>query len=58
MRLLRCLLDEDGTTSVEYAVLLALILMAIFGAIGSFGGQAGGMWGNIDTDMAAAGLGR
>ena len=58
MSFLRCLLDEDGTTSVEYAVMLALILLAVFGAIGSIGGQAGGMWGDIDTDMAAAGLGR
>ncbi len=29
--------SEDGPTAVEYAVLLALILMAIIGAIGAVG---------------------
>jgi pilus assembly protein Flp/PilA len=49
--------SEDGPTAVEYAVLLALILMAVIGAIGAVGAEAGGMWGNIDNDMSAAGLG-
>jgi pilus assembly protein Flp/PilA len=49
--------SEEGPTSVEYAVLLALILMAIMSAIGAVGAQTGGMWGNIDSDMAQAGLG-
>jgi pilus assembly protein Flp/PilA len=49
--------DEDGATTVEYAVMLALILVAIMGAIGSVGGQTGGMWGTIDTDLTAAGFG-
>ena len=51
------LASEDGPTSVEYAVLLALILMAIIGAVGAVGAQTGGMWGNIDRDMTTAGLG-
>ena len=59
MKFLRSLIrDEEATTAVEYAVLLALILMAVFGAIGSVGAGTGGMWGSIDSDMAAAGLGR
>jgi pilus assembly protein Flp/PilA len=49
--------SEDGPTAVEYAVLLALILMAVIGAIGAVGAQTGGMWGNIDNGMQAAGLG-
>lgn len=49
--------SEDGPTAVEYAVLLALILMAVIGAIGAVGVQTGGMWGNIDSDMSSAGLG-
>jgi pilus assembly protein Flp/PilA len=49
--------SEDGPTAVEYAVLLALILMAIIGAIGTVGAQTGGMWGNIDSQTQAAGLG-
>ncbi len=49
--------SEDGPTAVEYAVMLALILIAIIGAIGSVGAQTGGLWGTLDTDMQAAGLG-
>lgn len=49
--------SEDGPTSVEYAVLLALILMAIMGAIGAVGAQTGGMWGTINTKASTAGLG-
>jgi pilus assembly protein Flp/PilA len=49
--------SEDGPTAVEYAVLLALILMAVMGAIGAVGAQTGGMWGSIDTEMSTAGLG-
>ena len=49
--------SEDGPTAVEYAVMLALILIAIIGAIGAVGAQTGGLWGTLDTDMEAAGLG-
>jgi pilus assembly protein Flp/PilA len=59
MRHLRDLiLSEDGTTATEYAVMLALIMLAIVGAIGSVGAGTGGMWGDINRDMASAGLGR
>jgi len=54
--LARLLREEDGPTSVEYAVMLALILVAIIGAIGAVGGQAGGMWGNIRTELQAHGF--
>jgi pilus assembly protein Flp/PilA len=55
--LLRFWHDDDGATSVEYAVMLALILVAVIGAIGSVGGQTGGLWGGIDTDLTSAGFG-
>ena len=51
------LASEDGPTSVEYAVLLALILAAVLGAIGAVGSETGGMWGSIDSDFETAGLG-
>jgi pilus assembly protein Flp/PilA len=41
------LLDEDGPTAVEYAVMLALIIGVAIGAISFFGSEAGGSW--IDT---------
>ena len=54
--LLEILRNEEAATSVEYAVVLALILMAIVGAIGSLGAQTGGMWGGINTDLEGAGF--
>ncbi len=43
--------DEQAATSVEYAVMLALILMSVIGAIGSVGAQAGGLWGGIEGNL-------
>jgi pilus assembly protein Flp/PilA len=48
--------DEEAATAVEYAVLLALILMAILGAIGAVGSQSGGMWNGIEGDLQDAGF--
>jgi pilus assembly protein Flp/PilA len=42
------LFSDDGTTAVEYAVMLAMILIAVISAIGVVGSQNGGMWGNIE----------
>jgi pilus assembly protein Flp/PilA len=56
-RFLHAILDEDGATAVEYAVLLALVLMAVFGAVASLGTEAGTLWGSINTKSQAAGLG-
>ena len=50
--------EEEATTAVEYAVMLALILLAVIAAVGSVGVGTGGMWGGIDRDMAGAGLGQ
>jgi len=55
--LLKFLREEEAATAVEYAVMLALILVTIIGAISAVGGESGGMWGGIDSDMKAAGLG-
>jgi pilus assembly protein Flp/PilA len=57
-RLLRFFNREEAATSVEYAVMLALILIAVIGAIGAVGGETGGLWGTLDADMANAGLGK
>ena len=54
--LLRLLCEEEAATAVEYAVLLALILVSIMGAIGSVGAQAGGLWGGIETDLRESGF--
>lgn len=50
-RITRFLLDEDATTAVEYAVMLALILVAIIAGVTSAGGGVGSWWGNIKTKV-------
>lgn len=58
MRLLvRLLLDQDeAATAVEYAVMLALILLAVIGSVAALGSQNGGLWGNNSTAMQAVGF--
>ena len=54
--LFEILRKEEAVTSVEYAVVLALILMAILGAIGSLGSETGGMWGGIQNELEDIGF--
>lgn len=54
----RFLRSDDGATSVEYAVVLALILMAVVGAIGAVGAETGGMWSGIWDDLKATNFGK
>lgn len=54
---IRFLRADDAATAVEYAVMLALVLVAIISAIGAVGSQAGGWWGGIQTNLNSAGFG-
>lgn len=49
--------DSDAATAVEYAVMLAMILMAIIATVGVVGAQSGGMWGGIQSNMSSHGMG-
>jgi Flp pilus assembly pilin Flp len=49
--------EEEAATSVEYAVVLALIAAAVVASIGTVGTQAGGYWGNIRNQFASFGVG-
>jgi len=53
----RFLTENEGATAVEYAVILALIMLAIAASIGSVGSQTGGLWGRIETDLQSHGFG-
>jgi pilus assembly protein Flp/PilA len=57
MRLLsaikRFLNSDDGTTAVEYAVLLAMILIALVIGVTSAGGGVSTWWTNIKTKVTA-----
>jgi len=59
MNFLRGLLIEDGgATAVEYAVMLAAILLSAIVAIAALGSQSGGMWGGIEGSLNDHGFGQ
>ena len=45
--------SEDAATAVEYAVLLAMILVAIIVGVTSAGGGVSAWWANIKTKITA-----
>ena len=46
--------SEDGPTAVEYAIMLALIIIVCLAAIQSVGTQANSAFQDISADLAAA----
>jgi len=44
--------NDEATTAVEYAVLLAFILLSVITAVSSVGGATGRMWGNVDAELS------
>ncbi len=51
------LVSDDGPTAVEYAVMLALIMGVIAGAISTLGGGTGNLLQDSNTQMTNAGFG-
>jgi Flp pilus assembly pilin Flp len=47
----------DAATAVEYAVMLALVLMVIFGAVTLFGQKANQVWNNNSTSLQSVNFG-
>ena len=43
--------EEDGPTAVEYAVMLALIIVVCLGAVGTVGTTADGKFTEVTTGM-------
>ena len=58
MRLIKRLLkakiiwDEAGATAVEYAVMLAMIIIAVIASVGSVGVGTGGLWSNTSSELS------
>jgi pilus assembly protein Flp/PilA len=50
----RFLHEEDGPTAVEYAVMLALIIVVCIVAIGSLGSNASSLWGSNESNLDIA----
>ena len=48
--------DESGATAVEYGLILALVFLAMLGAVQTFGTSAIDMWTKVkDTVVTATG---
>jgi len=56
-RLRRFLRLQEGATAVEYAVMLALILMIAIGAIALLGQQTSASWTNSKNSLQSVGFG-
>ena len=46
--------DVSGATAVEYGLILALIFLAMVGAILTFGNETIGMWEDVSTKVVEA----
>jgi pilus assembly protein Flp/PilA len=46
--------DASGATAVEYGLILALIFMAMLGAVQGFGAAATDMWNNVSNKIVEA----
>ena len=49
----RFLVSEDGPTAVEYAVMLALIVIVCLASIRTIGTNANTTFGNVATELAS-----
>lgn len=47
--------DDRGATAVEYGLILALIVLALVGALSTFGNTTSGMWNNVSQQVRQAG---
>ena len=52
----RFLADESGATAIEYGLIVALISLAIMGALGATGTSVGDIW-NDNANRVIEGLG-
>ena len=53
--LTRFLKEDSAATAVEYAVMLSLILMAVFATVAAMGQALGGKYTNIEAQITAHG---
>ena len=53
-RILRFLASEDGPTAVEYAVMLALIVVVCIGVLQSLGTSISGTFSSVQSTVAGS----
>ena len=51
-RIRRC---EQGATAVEYGLIVSLIVIAMFAALGNVAGSTIGMWNDVSNKVTKAG---
>lgn len=51
LMLLAC---QRGATAIEYGLIVALICLALIGALSSLGGGVGGMWGDLSSTVVTS----
>jgi len=52
-RFLRIIKDEQGATAVEYGLILALIFLAMVGALTTVAGTTINMWNYVATEVTS-----
>ena len=52
-RIRRC---EQGATAVEYGLIVTLIVIAMFAALGNVAGSTIGMWNEVSNKVTKAGV--
>jgi pilus assembly protein Flp/PilA len=53
--LLRRLIHEErGATAVEYGLILAMVVIAMIGALSGIASETTAMWGNVNSSSEAA----
>ena len=46
--------DDSGATAVEYGLILALIFLAMAGAVAGVGTETGVMWNKVSAEVSSA----
>jgi len=49
--------EDQAATAVEYAVMLALILLAVIGTVAFLGQRTAGAYNNANSEFKAVGIG-
>ena len=57
MRICNFLFGEEAATAVEYAVMLALVLMVVFASVVLLGNNTRQNWENMNGDLNSVGFG-
>ena len=49
--LMRIIWRTEAATAIEYAIMMAMILLAVIGTVGTVGTQAANMWARIFNNL-------